>query len=233
MKVVFATPTRKRPSDAYLAALEASVPALDAAGITHQCVFHVGSPYISHARSVMLRKALDAKADAVVFLDDDMGWRPDDLLRLIQTDEPVVAATYRFKMDEERYMGTMEHVGGVPLVREDGCIEAQWVPAGFLKVTAGAVDTFIKHYPQLCFGPRYSPFIDLFNHGAHENLWYGEDYAFSRNWKAIGGKIALLPDLHVDHYEGTRCYAGNYHEYLLRRPGGRLDPARVPDRSAA
>lgn len=232
MKVVIATPTIERPYPKYLDSLEASVPVLEAAGIEPLAVFNVGSPYISHARAVMLRKALDAKAEVIVFIDHDLEWEPSDLLRLIQKDDPVVAGTYRFKIDEERYMGTIKHGADDkrPVVRADGCIAAEWVPAGFLKVTVGAVDKFIQNFPELCFGPRYSPHVDLFNHGAHERLWYGEDYAFSRNWNAKCGEIWIIPDLNLTHHTKDKAYPGNYHEYLLRRPGG---SKHVQEKSAA
>ena len=54
MKVVFCTPTRDRPHPAYIAAMEASVPALDAASIEHFVVTEVGSAYISWARANMV-----------------------------------------------------------------------------------------------------------------------------------------------------------------------------------
>ena len=63
-------------------------------------VHEVGSPYISAARATMLRKALDAKADVIVFIDHDLSWRPGDLLKLIETTGDVVGGTYRFKQDE-------------------------------------------------------------------------------------------------------------------------------------
>ena len=71
LKIVLATPTLTEPKPQYLASLEASAAALDAAGLEHQTVFEVGCPYISHARATMLRKALDSGADAVVFIDHD------------------------------------------------------------------------------------------------------------------------------------------------------------------
>lgn len=86
MKVVIATPTLSQPYPAYVDALKSSVAAMEAAGIEHQTVFEVGCPYISHARATMLRKALDAKADAVVFIDHDLSWRAHNLVRLITTD---------------------------------------------------------------------------------------------------------------------------------------------------
>lgn len=77
MKVVFCTPTRKEPHAAYRAALEASCPVLDAAGIKHSATFKAGSPYISHAMADMLHTALATDADAFVFIDDDESWRPE------------------------------------------------------------------------------------------------------------------------------------------------------------
>lgn len=222
MKVVFCCPTVTRPYQQFLDAMRAEIPLLDAAEIDHSLVWEVGCPYISHARATMLRKALDTKPDAVVFLDHDLSWEPGSLVKLIQTPGDVVAATYRFKKADEEYMGLWrigEHK--VALTREDGCVRGEWVPAGFLKVTAHAVHRFMGAYPELVYGPRYNPSVDLFHHGAHEGLWYGEDYAFSRNWNAMGGEIWIVPDLTVTHHgaDGTP-YVGNFHKFLLRQPGG-------------
>ena len=61
-------------------------------------------------------------------------------------------------------------------------------------------------------------------HGAHEGVWYGEDYAFSRNWIAAGETIWLLPDLDLTHHSATQAYPGNFHRFLLRQPGGSEAP---------
>jgi len=224
--VVICTPTISRPYPQYLDALEASVPALDAAGIRHSTVATIGSPYISCARAEMLRKALDVKADVVVFIDHDLSWRSEDLLSLIQTDGDVVAGTYRFKLPEESYMGTIKVQADLrPIVRDDGCILANLVPAGFLKVTKEAVHRFMEAYPDLCFGPKFNLSVDLFNHGAHEGQWWGEDYAFSRRWNAMGGEIWLVPDLDLTHHGADRAYPGNFHTFMRRQPGGDLAEA--------
>ena len=223
MKVVFCLPTVKRPYQQCLDSLEASIPLIHAAGWEEGLVNEVGNPYISAARATMLRKALDAKADVVVFIDHDLSWRPADMLKLIETEGDVVAGTYRFKKDEVEYMGTV-HSGldGTPIVRADGALKAKLAPAGFLKVTKEAVDTFMTKYPELCYGEKYHLSVDLFNHGAHEGRWWGEDYAFCRRWEAIGGELWIVPDLHLDHHSADQAYAGNFHTYLRQQPGGDL-----------
>jgi glycosyltransferase involved in cell wall biosynthesis len=222
LKIAFCVPTLLKPYPQFVDSLKASIPLFDAAGFEHCAVSEVGNPYISQARNVMLRKALDAKADVIIFLDHDLSWKPEDLLKLVQTEGEVVAGTYRYKKEPEEYMGTVySGLDGTPAIRPDGCIAAQWIPAGFLKVTAKAVDQFMGAYPHLLYGPRYSPFVDLFNHGAHNGTWYGEDYAFSRNWLDCGGKIWLVPDLDLTHHASDgKAYQGNFHRFMLRQPGG-------------
>jgi hypothetical protein len=114
---------------------------------------------------------------------------------------------------------------GRPIVRDDGCVKANLVPAGFLKITADAVHKMMGAHPELMFGSRYAPHFDLFNHGAFEGVWWGEDYAFSRRWCAMGEDIWLDPRWRIDHHKCVdgewQAYPGDYHEWLQRQPGGR------------
>lgn len=221
MHVVFATPTRDRPHPAYLASLEACLPAVEAAGFTHSCVFEVGCPYISAARARMLGKSLRAGFDQIVFLDDDVSWEPQDMVKLLTTEGDVVGGTYRFKQDDEKYMALLhtddEHK---PVLRDDGCISASRVPAGFLRVSYRAVWRYMAGYPDcICYADK-PPTVDLFNHGAHAGQWWGEDYALSRRWRALGGDVWLIPDLNLTHNGADKAYPGNFHKFLLRQPGG-------------
>jgi hypothetical protein len=228
-KVVFCIPTLTRPYQITLESLAASLPLLIEAGWEHHTELEIGCPYISSARATLLRKALDAKADVVVFIDHDLSWEPKALLWLLQHEDPLNAGTYRFKREPEEYMGALvAGVGGRPVIREDGCISMHSIPAGFLKITKDGVNRFMAMYPELCYGDRFNPSIDLFNHGAHEWTWYGEDYAFSRRWREKCGPIWLLPDLNITHHAGEVGYPGNLHRFLLRQDGGSASANPVP-----
>jgi hypothetical protein len=220
-KVVFCIPTISRPYQVCLDSLAASLPLITAAGWDDGMVTQINCPYISAARSTMLRKALDAKATVVVFIDHDLSWEPGDLLRLIETEGDVVAGTYRFKGEPEEYMGAIfPGADDRPIVRNDGCIKAHSIPAGFLKVTRDGVNKFIAAYPELTYGERCSPSIDLFNHGAVGGVWYGEDYAFAKRWREKCGDVWLIPDLSITHWLGEKPFPGNFHQFLLAQPGG-------------
>jgi glycosyltransferase involved in cell wall biosynthesis len=221
-KVVFCTPSLFGPTAPYIKALEDSLPLVEAAGWEHGYAQQIACPYISAARANMLRAALDSKADVIVFIDYDMSWEPQDLLTLIETEGDVVAGTYRTKIDEEHYMGTLEtDAQNRPIRREsDGALRAKLIPAGFLKVTRNAVDAFMVAYPDLCYGPMYNLSVDLFNHGVHERIWWGEDYSFARRYREKCGDIWVVPNINLDHNTKDKVYRGNLHEFLMRQPGG-------------
>lgn len=219
-KVIFCIPTVTKPYQVTLDSIAASLPLIEAAGWEHGIVFSIGNPYISHARSKMLRKALNAGATAVIFIDHDLSWQPNALLTLLEIKDEVVAGTYRFKREPEEYMGAVvSDNAGFPISRADGCIEAHSIPAGFLKITRDGVNRFMRAWPELVYGEPCSPFVDLFNHGAHNGTWYGEDYAFARRWREKCGKVWLVPFLQIDHHS-DKPYPGHYHNFLCRQEGG-------------
>lgn len=223
-KVVFCIPAYTRPAQACLDSLEASVPLIEAAGYAHGAIFETGNPYISAARATMLRAALTAEADIIIFIDDDVSWEPQNLLKLIETEGEVVAGTYRTREDNPNYMGRplQDFAGKVTSMRPDGCIEMTCVPAGFLKITKDCVTHFMLTYPELCYGTPWNYSVDLFCHGAYKGLWWGEDYSFCRRWRDAGGKVWCIPNMNIDHNtrDGKTIWRGNYHEYLMRQPGG-------------
>jgi hypothetical protein len=178
----------------------------------------------------MARRALDTKADILLFLDYDLSWDPKDLLTLLETEGDVVAGTYRFKNDaEEVYMGQLRvDENDRPIVRKsDGALDTYLAPAGFLKVTRQALCIFMRAYPELVCGDPLAPSVDLFNHGARNGAWWGEDYAFCDRWSKLGGKLWTPPNMNLHHWSGETCFKGNLHKFLLKQAGGSNAPKKT------
>lgn len=217
MKVIFCTQfLGDKPTEPFRRSLENCLPVIEDAGWEHQLVYEQNCPYISAARSKCLRKAYDENPDCIVFLDYDVAWTPESMLKLLETEGDVVAGTYRKKTYNDDYMGVLSiKPDGNLIIRDDGCIKADKIPAGFVKFTIQAINTFAMAYPELMYGLPMKPELDIFNHGVIDRIWYGEDYAFSHRWNAKCGEIWLIPDLDIDHYKGDECFKGNFHKYLL------------------
>ncbi len=224
-KVVFCIPTVEKPYQVCLDSLAASLPLINAAGWEDASVYEIGNPYISAARMSMLRKFIESNADVIVFIDHDLSWRPEDMLALLEAEGEVVAGTYRFKREPEEYMGALlPGIDKTPQVRSDGAVLAHCIPAGFLRITRAGINRFMYHHPELQYLENGTLCVDLFNHGVHKGVWYGEDYAFSRNWNEFGGQIWILPKLEINHHTRAAVFPGNFHNFLLRQPGGSNDP---------
>ena len=230
-KVVFCVPTLKKPYQQTLDSIRDSMPEIEAAGWESGMVSEIGCPYVSVARATMLRKALDAKATHIFFIDHDVSWPVGAVLKLLETKGDVVGCTYRFKQDEEKYMGTIFGEGSLyPTVRADGCIKMFNLPAGFLRITRAVVNKLMIAYPDLVYGERCHQSLDLFNHGAYKGVWWGEDYAFCRRWCEINEEIWCIPDLDIAHHAVDKDYPGNFHTHMRHQPGGDLSTQPVqPD----
>lgn len=199
--------------------MEKSIPLIRDAGYEDMYIQEVGCPYISNARATMLRKALNEGCEIIVFIDYDLSWDEQDLLTLIETEGDLVSGLYRFKKDEEEYMGTLKCNGDLtPMVNRDGTIQGDKIPAGFMKITLDGVRKFMRAYPELLYGYPDCYSIDLFNHGVFEGVWYGEDYAFSRRWNDKCGDIKIIPNINLNHHSKDKEYKGNYHKFLMKQP---------------
>ena len=220
-KVVFCVPVY--PKDPYPQtekAFQDEIPFLKASGWASEVIYQRGLPYISASRAILLHTALRKDATVIVFIDQDISWTPGHAVKLIETDGGMLAGTYRYKHDEEHYMGGLNEVEeGIAAVRDDGCLEALVVPAGFLKVTREAVNRMMKNHPELCCGEASNPHFDMFSHGIIDDEWRGEDTAACMRWWKMGEKVWVRPDLEVNHHAANKDYPGHLGKYLERIAG--------------
>jgi hypothetical protein len=164
----------------------------------------------------------------MIFLDDDMSWKPADIIRLISTPGKIVAGMYPLKVDKEEMYpdGLNFNKAGYPIIRSDGCLSAWGAMTGFMKIEKSVFKTLIKAYPEQLYYAKVNDkptdiFYDFFPQGVFDKRWWGEDYSFCRLWIQTGGKIWILPDIDFTHYSfQDKEYHGNYHEFLKRLPGG-------------
>jgi hypothetical protein len=183
-------------------------------------------PYIQKARNRLAKQFLESDNDIFIFIADDLEFKAEDVLKLIETPGDVVAGAYRTKQEKPQYpVGIETDINGRPITREDGCISARRVQTGFLKINRTVFEQIVIRYPGLAYygiknGKKVNIAHDFFPQGVHKHVWLGEDYAFCELWTGIGGKIWVVPDLDLTHYEGEKGYRGNYHEYLKKLPGG-------------
>lgn len=214
----------------FWSSLKAGVALLKSKGYTVYSSMVLGDPYIAKVRNTLAYRFLKSECDTFVFLGDDLQYKPNDLLRLIETPGDVVAGVYRIKTTKVNYpVAINRDKGGFPVVRKDGCISAKWIQTGFLRINRCVFEAIMLHYPERTFygvrdGKKINMHCDFFPQGTGilSHMWVGEDYGFCELWRGLGGKIWIIPDMDLAHYENRVGYFGNYHVHLMCQPGGKL-----------
>jgi hypothetical protein len=98
-------------------------------------IMNVGSSMITHGRNLTVEMALKEKMDWLCWVDSDMKFGPDSLMRLMAWGKDIVGATYNRRVAPYGTLGKLK--GSRPSEPlGDGLHEALLLPGGFLLVKA-------------------------------------------------------------------------------------------------
>jgi glycosyltransferase involved in cell wall biosynthesis len=187
---------------------------------------------INRARNAAVAMFLtEANATHILFIDADIEFAPEDVIKLFLAEKDVVGAAYPQKWcDFTKYDATKRAPlelctkMSVHLVETTGAVvRASYVTTGFLLITREVFERLIRAFPDR----KYENDIDGYM-SANQDMFYdffcisihphtkrleSEDYGFSRLWTSIGGDIFIVPDVSLKHH-GWFAYPGNLHRQL-------------------
>lgn len=173
--------------------------------------------YIDRSRNFCVDLFLDQDCDAIVFIDSDLAFDDDAILKLIEHDKSIVAGAYRYKKTEEDYPVTLD------FSRENNCKEeatglvyVKRAPTGLMKINRKVFEEMIDCYKMKHDEREIYSFFETGMIFDNDNNWYGEDTAFCKKWTDLGGEIFVEPRVNFTHI-GSQEFSGNYHEYLMGR----------------
>lgn len=180
------------------------------------------SGLIHAVRNELVHTAL-AKPEVthILFVDDDVIWKPDDVLRLLAWSQkyPFVCGVYSARDDNPTFFVDLDHTGDHKIIKSsEGLLRARGVPGGFMLLKREVFENPklraqcpVSHYTR---GDLKDELVCGFFDYIHEGLTgTGEDIAFCRRWRRAGGEIWVDPTISLQHV-GTKAYAHNYVAYL-------------------
>ena len=181
---------------------------------------------ISRARNAAVAHFMsDPDATHLLFIDSDIEFTPEDVIKLFQINQPVVAASYPQKwLDENKIkmvfsaselpkqplsLCTKLPVHFLPNQQVSPVMEAEYVATGFLLIQKGVFQTMMQKYPERqyindidgymsCDPNMFYDFFPVHIHSATRK-YESEDYGFSRLWREAGGKIWIATDVTLTH----------------------------------
>ncbi len=156
--------------------------------------FSKGASAIDATRNILASSALQEGMDSLLFIDSDMMFSPEDAVKLLLSDEPVIAGTYAAKKLGNGQLN-VDFADGTEKVKagEWGGIEpVKSIGAGFLRVKCWVLDKLIRDLDlPLCrmadkwAYPFFMPLVHR-DDGTGEMMYKTEDYAFCYRCRQCG-----------------------------------------------
>jgi hypothetical protein len=188
-------------------------------GIEADWLLHQGDPHVDDARNACVAKFLESGAPKFLFIDDDVGWVPEEFLKFIKRDRDVVAAIYPKKSDTLEW--PVRLMEGPLQADADGLVQVENVPTGFLMISRACIESMLtqaKWFNRKDAGK--TPL--LFERGVTGDIRWSGDYWWGRKWAERGGTIWIDPEMNLTHVglkTWTGCIADDW-----RRRNGIMDP---------
>ncbi len=201
-------------------------------GFTVDLALMAGDALITRSRSVLVARFLDHPlATHLLFVDADIAFEPDQVIRMLRFDRDVVAGLYPIKSVDwaavpRRVVGgeTLRSAGltyvGTPLEGADarvvdGFATARYAGTGLQLLKRSVLERMVAAHPELRFRslhtlpdaqPGSANLCALFDPEIDRDTgaYLSEDYAFCRRWRALGGDIWLDLRSRITHVGADR-----------------------------
>jgi hypothetical protein len=220
--VIITTPTYNgMVPTRYVMALTATQALLARNGITSAWLTKPGDSLVCRARNILAETFLESTGTHCLWIDSDILWQADDVLRMLEHGHDFVAGAYRLKDDSGLFaFGPQLDDSHAPTIdQRTGCMEIEWAGTGFALVARTVFERIAEAYPEgrirqrgrvLANGQiergREGSF-DYFPVGLDDGFYFSEDMGFSYLWRAAGGRVWLDPTVSLTHM-GACDYAG-------------------------
>lgn len=189
--------------------------ALNEAGWDVDLGILTGDCHVDDARNSLVRDFLESGASDLVFIDADVGFQAEDLVRLLSYDRDMVGGAYPKKCDQEAY--PVKIAPGPIWADKDGLIEVEGTATGFLRIRRNVFEVLADSTVE-CRNPDGKPLRLYFERTVFDGNRYSGDIAFCVKWRRTGGKIFVDPGCYLEH-RGEKSWAGTYGSHLRRIHG--------------
>ena len=182
------------------------------------------SPLIHQARNYLTSIFLTTQYQYLLFIDSDVEFEPEAVLRMMVAKKNIVCTPYRVKSTD-----TNKHIYGAIefkdpkniLVLAEGFVEIETGPTGLMLIDRKVFERIIKNHPELKITNEATPktekshkfYYNFFDFGFNEGLTMGEDVSFCRLARDNDFRIfANIKSSTVHH--GSFAWKGTFGESL-------------------
>jgi hypothetical protein len=139
-------------------------------------LYHVKGTYLPRARARLAQEAVDQSCSHILWLDSDMRFPKDALLRLLSHEKPIVAANYSTR--QPPFIPTAYDLQNQPIFEGEGLVEARHCGMGVMLVDCDLFREMSKPW----FALGYAKSVDDYS---------GEDTYFCERARQTGASVLI------------------------------------------
>lgn len=178
--------------------------------------FLPGCSHPAMGRNQLAKAFMESDCDRLFFLDADVTWAPGHLIKLCHYPVDFVGGSFRFKLKDESYpVGWLEKD---LWSNELGLLEVASLPGGFLSLSRKVFEVLKTAHPHRSYehlGKTCHCYFQMKFEGGH---LCGEDSYFAKEWRDLGGKVYLDPEIALTHLDfNPTPYLGHIGDWLRSR----------------
>jgi hypothetical protein len=191
-------------------------------GITFRLTTLRNESLVTRARNILSAMFLESGATHLFFIDADIEFEPDSVIRMLAMDKDIIAGAYPKKALPVQYAMNFKYTDPVKkqIRVENGAVEVWDASTGFFCIKREVFEKMMLAYPDLHYkndsniDPKLQKFcyaffdtmIDKDENG--DNRYLSEDYTFCRLWQRLGGEIWMDPNTRLNHV-GSYTFEGD------------------------
>ena len=201
-----------------------------------ECKFKsIKSSLVTHGRNLLTCGFLDSGFDYMLFVDADMEFKPEAVMRMLVPKKDVVITPYRVKEDGMKYAVKFKNPNDIKIEPFD-LVEIEEGPAGLMMIHRKVFERLMDKHPELKINfdkPTRKKMneeigadtdaIDKYMYNFWDTTfrldtgeWKGEDLSFCARATDAGFKIYANLDSGTTHH-GSWGWKGRFGDYLVQK----------------
>jgi hypothetical protein len=220
IKLLIATHTHGSVTPAYAQSLATATAFLAGHGVAHAVMMFEDS-LVDRGRDRAAATLLESDCTHLLFIDADIEFRPEAIVRLLACGKDLIAATYRKKNERDEFAVSFLDDAETHLdqCEETGAVKIARVGTGFMMIRRRVFERLAEEMGEAIAYHDYSaagaprPMWAFFEHVVAGGRRWSEDYTFCERWRAIGGDVWLDPYTDLGHW-GPHAWRGSILQHM-------------------
>lgn len=223
--IFFATPCYGGMlTDQYFLSMFRATQLLMRSGINFRITTLRNESLITRARNILTAMFLDSDCTHLMFIDSDIEFQPEAIIRALAYDKDIIAGAYPKKALPVQYAINFKFIDKDrrQIRVENGAAEVLDASTGFFLIKRETIEKMMAAHPELHYrnDSNIDPKLNKYCYALFDtildpddNRYLSEDYTFCRRWQKLGGEIWLDLNTKLNHV-GSYTFEGDVAKLL-------------------